>query len=87
MIRDLLMASIISLALGSACLELWARARYPDVLALLGIALSIAAGPYFLWKRGRQPIIPITAIFSVVVFFAILSLYFVIAWRSGRVDL
>jgi hypothetical protein len=87
MIRDLLVASVISLALGSACLELWDRVRYPDALALLGIAVAIAAGPYFLWRRGRQPIIPIAAIYSVLMFFAILSLYFVIAWRSGRVDL
>jgi hypothetical protein len=87
MIRDLLLASVMSLALGAGCLELWARIRYPDGLALLGIALSIACGPYFLWKRGRKPMVPITAVYSVLMFFAILIVYFAIAWRFGRVDL
>jgi hypothetical protein len=87
LIIDLLVASFISLALGTACVVFWDHVRYPDALGLLGIALSIACGPYFLWKRGRQPIIPIAAIFSVVMFFAIFVLAFVVAWKSGRVDL
>lgn len=87
MIRDLLIAAAISIVMGTACLDLWYRIRYPDALALLGLALSIACGPYFLWRRGRQPIIPIAAIYSVVMFFVILFVYFVVAFRAGRVDL
>ena len=87
MIRDLFLASVLSLAIGIACLESWQSARYPDALALLGVALAIACGPYLLWRRGRQPIVPIAAIYSVLMFFAILFAYFVIEFRAGRVDL
>jgi hypothetical protein len=66
---------------------LWDHVRYPDALGLLGVALSIACGPYFLWRRRRGPIIPISAIFSVLMFFAIFVLAFLISWTSGRVDL
>ena len=87
MIGDLILASVVSILLGTVCVELWARVHYPDALALLGVALSIACGPYFLWKRGRQPIIPIAAIYSVLMFFAIVIASFVVASWAGRVDL
>jgi hypothetical protein len=87
MLLDVVVAAAISLTLGTACLESWARVRYPGVLALLGVLFAIACGPLFLWKRGRQPIIPIAAIYSVLMFFAILFAAFVIAFRQGRVDL
>ena len=87
MLRDLLVASALSLTLGVACLDAWYRIRYPDVLAILGFALSVAVGPYLLWLRGRQPIVPITAIYAVVMCVLIIAAYFGLAFRLGRIDL
>ena len=82
MIPDLVLAVIVTLASGTAFLQ----ARH-DALALLGAALSIAAGPLFLWRRGRKPIIPIAAIYCVLMFFALVILNFWIAAYRGQVDL
>lgn len=89
MIRDLILASTVTMLCGTACLEAWFRVSFPgrDALALLGLAVSIAAGPFILWLRGRQPIIPIAAIYSVLMFLVLLFIDFNLAWGRGLVDL
>lgn len=89
MLRDLVLASIVTIVLGAISFEAWSRWSFPgrDVIWLLATVLSIGAGPYFLWRRGRQPIIPIAAIYSVVMFIVLLFIAFNIAWRHGTVDL
>jgi hypothetical protein len=86
-IRDFLLAATFTLVCGTGILEAWYRIRYPDVIAWAGVIASIGAGPYFLWRRGRHPIIPIAAIYSVVMLIAILIADFLVAAQTGRVDL
>jgi len=89
MIRDLILASTVTILLGTACLEAWFRVSFPgrDALALVGLALSVAAGPSILWWRGTQPFIPITAVYCVLMFFVLLLINFNLAWGKGLVDL
>lgn len=84
MITDLAIAATITLAGGLAFFQ---DRRLPNTLALLGVAVSIAAGPLILWRRGRQPLIPIASIYCVVMFFVLVLLDFVIAAYRGQVDL
>lgn len=89
MIRDLVLASTVTILLGTACLEVWFRVSSAgrDALALMGIALSIAAGPSILWWRGTQPIIPISAVYCVLMLFVLLFIHFNLAWGKGLVEL
>jgi len=89
MIRSLILASTVTILLGTACLEAWFRVSFPgrDAAALAGMALSIAAGPLILWRRGTQPIIPIAAVYCVVMFLVLLLIDFNLAWSKGLVDL
>lgn len=89
MIRDLGIASVVTILLGTLSFEAWSRWSFPgrDVVWLVGTVLAIAAGPLILWRRGRQPIIPIAAIYSVLMFIVLLFIAFNIAWGKGTVDL
>lgn len=89
MIRALLLASTVTILLGTACLEAWFRVSFPgrDALALMGLGLSIAAGQLILWRRGVQPLIPISAVYFVVMCIVLLFIDFNLAWTKGLVDL
>jgi len=89
MLKDLVLASLITLAGGTAIMELWFRVKFPgsDYLAAIGVLVSIAAGPIVLWRRGTRPLIPIASIYCVLMFFVLLFISFDIAWRLEKVDL
>jgi hypothetical protein len=89
MVKDLLLAVIVTLLSGTLCLQAFARvgSAGAGTLALVGMLLSIAAGPVILWRRGTQPLIPIASIYCVVMFFVLIFVQFSIAWRLGLVDL
>lgn len=89
MLRDLVLASSVTILLGALSFEAWSRWSFPgrDVVWLMGTVLAIAAGPFILWRRGRQPIVPIAAVYSVLMFIVLLFIAFNIAWRKGMVDL
>ena len=89
MIRSLILASTVTILAGTACTEAWFRVSFVgrDVLWLIGVVVSIAAGPVILWRRGTQPIVPIAAIYCVVMFFVLLLIDFNLAWGKGLVDL
>ena len=89
MIKSLLLAATVTLVLGTVCLQAWTVVTFPgrDVLALLGVAVSIAAGPFILWRRRCPSLIPISAAYCVVMFFALFWIDFMIGLRLGRVDL
>lgn len=89
MIVDLILAAFTTLVFGVAALQSrsFFVGREGDVVSLLGAAIAIAAGPIYLWRRGRQPIIPIAAVYCVVMFFVLLAADFVVAFRRGQVDL
>ena len=80
---------MVTLLFGTAFLEVWFRVSFPgrDALALIGLALSIAAGPGILWWRGIQPLVPIVAVYCVVMFLLLLLINFNLAWSRGLVDL
>lgn len=84
MVRDLIVAVLITLAGGIAFVQ---GRHLPDTVALFGAGVSIAAGPLFLWRRGRQPIIPLASIYCVLMFFVLLVVNFLIFARRGLVDL
>ena len=87
MIRDLIFASAATTLMGTACLEAWFLVRYPDVLALVGLALSIAAGPAILWLRGTRPLVPISAVYCVLMFFVLMFIGFNLGWAKGLLEL
>ncbi len=89
MLRDLILASAITILLGALSFEAWYRFSFPgrDAVWLLGTVIAIAVGPFILWRRGRQPIVPIAAIYSVLMFIVLLFIGFNIAWGKGMVDL
>lgn len=87
MIKDLMLAALVTLVCGTAVLQGWAVIESYDIVAMVGVILSIAVGPLFLWLRGRRPIIPIASIYCVVMFLVLVFVDFLIAWHQGRVDL
>ncbi len=89
MITNLILASVVTILCGTVCLEMWFRVSFAgrDALALVGVALSILAGPWILWRRGTQPLIPIAAIYCVVMVIVSLFINFNLAWSKGLVDL
>jgi len=89
MIKDLWLASAVTLAVGTGCLELWLRMPFPGsaIVGAFGVLVSIALGPVVLWRRGTRPLIPIASIYCVLMFFVLVFIGFDIAWRLGKVDL
>ncbi len=88
MARDLVLAAVVTLVCGTAFLQGWFRFEFPgrDVVAATGIVLSVAVGPLILWYRGRQPLVPVAAIYIVVMLVALLFVHFNLAWRLGLVE-
>lgn len=86
---DLLIATLTTLALETAVMALWYRLPFPgsDFFAAIGVLLSIAAGPVVMWRRAVKPLIPIAAVFCVLMVVALLFISFDIAWTLGRIDL
>src|SRR4051812_23600025 len=82
MVKDLILASVVTLLCGTAVLQASARFVFAgsEPLALIGMLMSIVAGPVILWRRGTQPLIPIASIYCVLMFFALLFVHFSIAW-------
>lgn len=89
MIADLILASVVTIVLGTLCLVGWFSASFAgrDALAMAGVALSILAGPFILWLRGTKPLIPVAAIYCVVMLIVLLFINFTLAWSKGSVDL
>jgi hypothetical protein len=89
MLRDLILAAVVTILLGTMSFEAWSRWSFPgrDAVWLLGTVLAIAAGPWILWRRGRQPLIPVSAIYIVLMLIVLLFIAFNIAWMKGTVDL
>ena len=86
---DLILAATTTLLLGTAALQSrsFVYGSGGDFLTLLGAAIAIAAGPAYLRWRRRQPIIPIAAIYCVVMCFVLVAIDFILAFRRGQVDL
>jgi hypothetical protein len=59
----------------------------PDGIAAAGVLASIAAGPLILWRRGTQPLIPISAVYCILMLIVLWFVYFNLAWARGMVDL
>jgi hypothetical protein len=89
MIRDLILAACVTVVLGTASLQGGSDLARPtrDILSMAGVVLALASGPLILWARRRQPIIPIAAIYCVVMFVVLIFINFVIAWNRGQVEM
>jgi hypothetical protein len=89
MVRDLMLAASGTLVIGVTALQGWSHATLAgrDFAAMLIVGMAIAAGPLFLASRRHQPIVPITAIYCVVMFFVVFLVDFVISAYRGQVEL
>lgn len=89
MIKDLIIAAAITLVAGVAALQsraIWFGGSAGDSVVILCLAVAVAAGPLYLWRRGRQPIVPIAAVFCVVMLMVVFAVDFVIAARRGGLE-
>ena len=86
MFKDLLIAAVVTLICGTLCFDAF-FVGLPGGLTVAGMVLSIGAGPLILWRRGTQPLIPISAVYAIVMFIALSLVYFQLAWGRGLVDL
>jgi hypothetical protein len=86
---DLLRASTLTLLLGTVAsfvsglfpTQSWARLFF-----IVAMALSIAAGVFVLARRHRANLVPIAAIYCVVMIAALIYVAFLIAWYRGQVE-
>ena len=88
MLKSIAIASCLTLGLAALSLEIGFRAGSPesDPFMMVGIVLALAAGPVVLWKRKATPLIPLIAVYCVIMPIAILFVALQIAWRHGKVE-
>ena len=53
---------------------------------MAGVVLALAAGPVVLWRRKVTPLIPLFAVYCVIMPIVILFVALQIAWRYGKVE-
>jgi hypothetical protein len=84
--RTLLKATIVTLFLGTTLLWLGSGRPTDRWWQLLAIPLSVAAGAILILRRKTSNAIPLTAVFVVVMFAALLFVTFLLAARQGGVE-
>lgn len=87
--NDLLRASALSLVLGISfnVLAVLAPIRPWTSMSYLGLGISVGAGVVLLARGRRDRIIPIAAVYVVLMTAVLLFVNFLIAWRLGRVEM
>lgn len=86
MLGTLLKATAVTLILGTTLLWLGSGPPNDRWWQLLAIPLSVTAGAVLLLRRKASNAIPVTAIFAVVMFAALLFVTFLLAARHGGVE-
>ena len=90
MVANLLTAMLVTLILGLPVF-VWGQALPETVWGLLAfiasLVVSMGTGIAVLARRNRSRIVPIAAIYVVVMFGVLLYAAFLIAWYRGQVDL
>lgn len=89
MIRDLVLASAATMLCAIVWIELSMTYFMPehDFVALAGVMASIALGALILWRQRIRPLIPVVAIYCVVMAVIVAFIAFQLAWRRGLVEL
>ena len=90
MLIDLLLAAAATLVLGLPVFiwqDLLPKGSWEIPIVILSLALSLGAGVGILSRHHRERLVPIAAIYVVVMFGVMLYLAFVSGWHLGRVDL
>jgi CHASE2 domain-containing sensor protein len=87
---ELFRAVALTLALGIGVIlasDFFPSKSWVQPFLVLAMALSVLAGVLLLARRRRQHIIPIAAIYFVVMFGVLIYVAFLIAWQRGQVEM
>ena len=89
MFKDLLLAAALTLGMGLsfALVPDAVRMEPPTSVAYLGLIVSVLAGVVLLARRQRERLVPIAAIYVVVMTAVLMFLEFLLAWRRGLVEM
>jgi hypothetical protein len=90
MTLDLIRGALVTIALGLPVLawgDLLPDRWWKSPLAASMLILSIGAGISTFARKHRERLVPISAIYIVVMVAVLLFLAFQVAWRRGRVEL
>jgi hypothetical protein len=86
---DLFVAATLTLILGTGALVVSSflpSQSWVLPFLIIAVGFSIAAGIFVLARRQRSKLIPIAAIYCVVMIAALIYVAFLIAWYRGRVE-
>lgn len=89
MFKDLLLAAALTLGMGlSFALVANAVGREPSTsVAYLGLIVSVLLGVGLLARRQRERLVPLAAIYIVIMTAVLMYLEFLFAWRRGFVEM